>query len=110
RVLIVMGGTDATGAAGTLAAVCAAADGVAHVSVIAPEHSWDAVRAEAGEAVELLGPSPAFLEHASAADLVVSAAGPPAWALACLGVPGLLVAGGGDQRAGYRAALRGGSA
>src|SRR5699024_8598920 len=49
RVLIVMGGTDATGAAGTLAAVCAAADGVAHVSVIAPEHSWDAVRAEAGE-------------------------------------------------------------
>src|SRR5699024_3850510 len=57
RVLIVMGGTDATGAAGTLAAVCAAADGVAHVSVIAPEHSWDAVRAEAGEAVELLGPS-----------------------------------------------------
>src|SRR5699024_8221704 len=43
RVLIVMGGTDATGAAGTLAAVCTAAAGVAQVSVIAPEHSWDAV-------------------------------------------------------------------
>ena len=105
RVLIVMGGTDATGAAGTLAAVCAAADGVAHVSVIAPEHSWDAVRAEAGEAVELLGPSPAFLEHASAADLVVSAAGTTAWELACIGVPSLLVAVVENQRAGYEAAL-----
>src|SRR5699024_4501842 len=85
------------------AEVCAAADGVAHVSVIAPEHSWDAVRAEAGEAVELLGPSPAFLEHASAADLVVSAAGTTAWELACIGVPSLLVAVVENQRAGYEA-------
>ena len=105
RVLIVMGGTDATGAAGTLAAVCAAAEGVAHVSVIAPEHGWDAVRAEAGEDVELLAPSPAFLERASAADLVVSAAGTTAWELACIGVPSLLVAVVENQRAGYEAAL-----
>src|SRR5699024_10132488 len=68
-------------------------------------HSWDAVRAEAGEAVELLGPSPAFLEHASAADLVVSAAGTTAWELACIGVPSLLVAVVENQRAGYEAAL-----
>lgn len=105
RVLIVMGGTDATGAAGTLAAVCAAAAGVSRVSVIAPEHGWDAVRAEAGDDVELLAPSPAFLEHAGAADLVVSAAGTTAWELACIGVPSLLVAVVENQHAGYEAAL-----
>ncbi len=105
RVLIVMGGTDATGAAGTLAAVCTAAEGVDHVSVIAPEHSWEAVRAEAGDAIELLAPSPEFLERASTADLVVSAAGTTAWELACIGVPSLLVAVVENQRAGYEAAL-----
>ncbi|WP_422115101.1 GNAT family N-acetyltransferase [Brachybacterium sp. UNK5269] len=105
RVLIVMGGTDATGAAGTLAAVCGAADGVGRVSVIAPERNWDAVRAEAGDAVELIAPSPDFLDRAGAADLVVSAAGTTAWELACIGVPSLLVAVVENQRAGYEAAI-----
>lgn len=105
RVLIVMGGTDATGAAGTLAALCAAADGVGHVGVIAPEQSWDAVRSEAGREVELIAPSPAFLDRAADADLVVSAAGTTAWELACIGVPSLLVAVVENQRAGYEAAL-----
>lgn len=105
RILIVMGGTDATGAAGTLAAVCTAADGVRRVSVIAPEHSWDAVRAEAGDKIDLLPPSPEFLEHASAADLVVSAAGTTSWELACIGVPSLLVAVTENQRGGYETAL-----
>lgn len=105
RVLIVMGGTDATGAAGTLAAVCDAADGIGRVSVIAPEKNWDAVRSEAGDDVELIAPSPEFLAHARAADLVVSAAGTTAWELACIGVPSLLVAVVENQQAGYDAAL-----
>lgn len=105
RVLIVMGGTDATGAAGTVAAICAAADGIGHVSVIAPEQNWEAVRAEAGDEVELLAPSPEFLDRAGAADLVVSAAGTTAWELTCIGVPSLLVAVVENQRVGYEAAL-----
>lgn len=105
RVLIVMGGTDATGAAGTLASVCTAARGIGRISVIAPEQNWDAVRAEAGDGVELLAPSPEFLEHVSSADLVISAAGTTAWELACIGVPSLLVAVVENQRAGYEAAL-----
>jgi spore coat polysaccharide biosynthesis predicted glycosyltransferase SpsG/RimJ/RimL family protein N-acetyltransferase len=105
HVLIVMGGTDATGAAGTLAGVCAAAEGIGRVSVIAPEPNWEAVRAEAGDEVELLAPSPEFRARASAADLVVSAAGTTAWELACIGVPSLLVAVVENQRSGYEAAL-----
>lgn len=105
RVLIVMGGTDATGAAGTLAALCVAADGVEHVGVIASEQSWYAVREEAGREVELIAPSPAFLDRAADADLVVSAAGTTAWELTCIGVPSLLVAVVENQRAGYEAAL-----
>lgn len=105
RVLIVMGGTDATGAAGTVAAVCGAADGIGHVSVIAPERNWDAVRAEAGDDVELIAPSPEFLDRARTADLVISAAGTTAWELACIGVPSLLVAVVENQRTGYEAAI-----
>lgn len=104
-VLIVMGGTDATGAAGTVAAICTSAEGIGRVSVIAPERGWDAVRAAAGEGVELLAPSPAFLDRARAADLVVSAAGTTSWELACIGVPSLLVAVVENQHAGYEAAL-----
>ncbi|MBB5830909.1 bifunctional UDP-2,4-diacetamido-2,4,6-trideoxy-beta-L-altropyranose hydrolase/GNAT family N-acetyltransferase [Brachybacterium aquaticum] len=105
RVLIVMGGTDATGAAGTVAALCAAAEGIGKVTVISPEQNWDAVRAEAGDGIELLAPSPAFLDLACRADLVISAAGTTAWELACIGVPNLLVAVVENQRAGYEAAL-----
>jgi len=105
RVLIVMGGTDAMGAAGTVAAVCAAADGIGRISVISPEQNWEAVRAEAGDDVELLAPSPEFLDRACAADLVVSASGTTAWELTCIGVPSLLVAVVENQRAGYEAAI-----
>lgn len=105
QVLIVMGGTDATGAAGTLAAVCGAAEGIGRVSVIAPERNWEAVRSEAGDDVELIAPSPDFLDRAGAADLVVSAAGTTAWELACIGVPSLLIAVVENQRAGYEAAI-----
>lgn len=105
RVLIVMGGTDPTGAAGTLAAVCEAADGIRRVSVISPERNWPAVRAAVGDGVELIAPSPAFLDLVSSVDLVISAAGTTAWELACIGVPSMLVAVVENQRAGYEAAM-----
>ncbi|GAA4521560.1 hypothetical protein GCM10023160_08550 [Brachybacterium paraconglomeratum] len=105
RVLIVMGGTDPTGAAGTLAAVCSAADGISQVSVVSPERNWPAVRAAADDGVELIAPSPAFLDLVSSVDLVVSAAGTTAWELACIGAPSMLVAVVENQRAGYEAAM-----
>ncbi|MGO3209998.1 MAG: GNAT family N-acetyltransferase [Brachybacterium sp.] len=105
RVLIVMGGTDPTGAAGTLAAVCGAAEGISRVRVISPEKNWEAVRAAAGDAIELIAPSPAFLDLVSSVDLVISAAGTTAWELACIGVPSMLVAVVENQRAGYEAAM-----
>ncbi|HEY0248897.1 MAG TPA: bifunctional UDP-2,4-diacetamido-2,4,6-trideoxy-beta-L-altropyranose hydrolase/GNAT family N-acetyltransferase [Gryllotalpicola sp.] len=104
-VLIVMGGTDATGAAATVAAVCRGAAGVRRVTVVVPARHWDAVRAEAGGDVELVAPAPDFLDRAAAADLVVSAAGTTSWELVCIGVPSLLVAVVENQRAGYEAAI-----
>ncbi len=104
-ILVVMGGTDATGAAGTIAAVCTAARGAGDVTVIARASAWDDVRAAAGDEVRLEEPSPAFLDRARDADLVVSAAGTTAWELACIGVPSLLVAVVANQVAGYEAAL-----
>jgi spore coat polysaccharide biosynthesis predicted glycosyltransferase SpsG/RimJ/RimL family protein N-acetyltransferase len=104
-VLIVMGGTDATGAAATIASVCRAAAGVGRVTVVAPGQHWDAVRNEAGDDVELVVPAPDFLERAVDADLVVSAAGTTSWELACIGVPSVLVAVVENQRAGLEAAV-----
>ena len=109
-VLIVMGGTDAAGAAGTLASLCDRADGVGRITVIAPKHSWDAVRSEAGERAQLEAPSPEFLDHVVAADLVISAAGTTSWELACIGVPSLLVAVVENQEAGLEAAVQEGIA
>ena len=104
-VLVVMGGTDATGAAGTIAAVCRRAAGVGRVTAIASGSSKDAVRREAGDDVEVLEPSPEFLEMAARADLVVSAAGTTSWELICIGVPSVLVAVVANQRAGLDAAV-----
>jgi len=110
RVLIVMGGTDAMGAAATLAAVCRSAAGVGELTVIAPRQNWDAVREVAGHDVELIEPSIDFLDGAADADLVVSAAGTTSWELVCIGVPSLLVAVVENQRAGLDAAVADGVA
>ena len=109
-VLVVMGGTDATGSAATLAGICRAAEGVGSITVITPAQNWDSVRSEAGEGIELLEPGPGFLTRAARADLVVSAAGTTSWELACIGVPSLLVAVVENQRAGYEAAISAGIA
>lgn len=104
HVLIVMGGTDATGAAATVASVCTRARGADRITVISPRENWGAISAS-GEDIELLEPSPAFLDLASRATLVVSASGTTAWELACITVPSLLVAVVDNQKAGYDAAL-----
>ncbi|MCS6711042.1 UDP-2,4-diacetamido-2,4,6-trideoxy-beta-L-altropyranose hydrolase [Brachybacterium sp. EF45031] len=109
-VLIVMGGTDAMGASATIASVCARAQGIGRIRVISPQQNWAAVRAEAGDGVELITPSPELFEHVCTADLVLSAAGTTAWELACIGVPSLLVAVVDNQVAGYEAALEAGVA
>ncbi|WP_250258314.1 bifunctional UDP-2,4-diacetamido-2,4,6-trideoxy-beta-L-altropyranose hydrolase/GNAT family N-acetyltransferase [Dermabacter sp. Marseille-Q3180] len=110
RALIVMGGTDATGAAATIAGLCAGLPRNIELTVIAPTRHWEAVAEAAGPSVQLLEPTPAFLEIASTMDFVVSASGTSAWELACIGVPTLLVAVVDNQKAGYAAALDAGIA
>ncbi|MDU6927556.1 MAG: GNAT family N-acetyltransferase, partial [Dermabacter sp.] len=105
RVLIVMGGTDATSAAATIAGLCAGLSRPLALTVIAPKHHWQAVTEAAGAGVELLEPTPAFLDIAATMDVVISAAGTSAWELACIGVPTLLVAVVDNQKAGYAAAI-----
>lgn len=105
RVLIVMGGTDATSAAATIAGLCAGLSRPLALTVIAPKNHWQAVTEAAGAGVELLEPTPAFLDIAATMDVVISAAGTSAWELACIGVPTLLVAVVDNQKAGYAAAI-----
>ena len=105
RVLIVMGGTDATSAAATIAGLCAGLSRPLALTVIAPKNHWQAVTEAAGAGVELLEPTPAFLDIAATVDVVISAAGTSAWELACIGVPTLLVAVVDNQKAGYAAAI-----
>ncbi len=110
RALIVMGGTDATAAAATMAGLCASLPQQLELTVIAPKRHWEAVFEAAGRDVHVLEPTPAFLEIASTMDFVISAAGTSAWELACIGVPTLLVAVVDNQKAGYAAALNAGIA
>ena len=105
RVLIVMGGTDATAAAATMAGLCASLPQQLELTVIAPKRHWRAVTEIAGSSLELLEPTPAFLDIAATMDVVISAAGTSAWELACIGVPTLLVAVVDNQKAGYAAAI-----
>lgn len=104
HVLVVLGGTDATGASATVAAVCSGAAGVADVTVVAPRERWPSISAVAGD-VDLVEPGPDFLRRATRSDLVVSAAGTTTWELACIGVPSLIMAVVENQIAGYHAVI-----
>ena len=109
-VVVVLGGSDATGSAAVVAAVCAQASGVRSVSVIAPAAGWDGIRAAAGSSVQLLEPSADFPSRAARAHLVVSAASTTAWELACIGVPAVVIPVVDNQLIGYEAMLRRGIA
>jgi len=109
-VLVVMGGSDATGASATIASVCRRAARIAGVTVVAPAARWAAVREAAGEGVELVEPGPGFLDRAAAADLVVSTASTTTWELACIGVPTVLLAAVPNQQHVYDAVVARGAA
>lgn len=104
--VIVMGGTDAVGAAAVVTGVCALSSRIARCTVVAPEERWSEIeKAGRGLSLELLAPFPGLLDLASRADLVISAAGTTAWELACIGVPTALVAVVDNQVDGYEAAV-----
>jgi len=109
-VLIVLGGSDATGSAAAVATVCAQTAGVRSVTVVAPAARWDGIRSAAGRDIELVEPSADFPARAAAAHLVVSAASTTAWELACIGVPAVVVPVVDNQLIGYEAMLRRGIA
>ncbi|MFC4243505.1 hypothetical protein ACFOYW_08970 [Gryllotalpicola reticulitermitis] len=110
EVVVVLGGSDATGSAAVVAAVCARTAGVRSVTVVAPTSGWDGVRAAAGPSVHLVEPSADFPALAAAAQLVVSAASTTAWELACIGVPAVVIPVVDNQFIGYEAMLRRGLA
>jgi len=109
-VLVVLGGSDATGSAGAVSAVCARTAGVRSVTVVAPAARWAEIRSAAGGNVELVEPSADFPDRAAAAHLVVSAASTTAWELACIGVPAVVIPVVDNQLIGYEAMLRRGIA
>jgi spore coat polysaccharide biosynthesis predicted glycosyltransferase SpsG/RimJ/RimL family protein N-acetyltransferase len=87
RVLVVMGGTDATGATAAVVRelLRAAGAGVAHLTVVVPEERRDEVRRAAEPAVTVLGPQDDLPMLAVQHDLVLTAAGTTVWELACAG-------------------------
>ncbi|MFJ4107275.1 GNAT family N-acetyltransferase [Oerskovia enterophila] len=104
--VVVMGGTDAVGAAAVVTGVCGLSSRIARCTVVAPEERWAAIRkAGRGLSLELLLPFPGLLDLASRADVVISAAGTTAWELACIGVPTALVAVVDNQVDGYEVAV-----
>lgn len=109
-VLVVLGGSDATGSAAVVAGVCVQTPGARSVTVVAPPGGWDGIRAAAGESVRLAEPSADFPSLAARAHLVVSAASTTAWELACIGVPAVVIPVVDNQLIGYEAMLRRGIA
>jgi UDP-2,4-diacetamido-2,4,6-trideoxy-beta-L-altropyranose hydrolase len=105
RVLVLFGGTDATGMAMTGATAAAAAFPGAHVRVVAP--------ASAGGAAPEPGGPITRLEHVEqihvemlAADLVLSAGGTTLWELCCLARPMAVVAVADNQQPTYDEMVR----
>ncbi|MGN6125435.1 MAG: hypothetical protein ACTHON_02630 [Humibacter sp.] len=109
-IVVVLGGSDATGSSALVARVCAQAPGARSVTVVAPAGNWDGIRAAAGSSVRLVEPSAEFPSLAARAHLVVSSASTTAWELACIGVPAVVIPVVDNQRIGYEALLRRGIA
>jgi spore coat polysaccharide biosynthesis predicted glycosyltransferase SpsG/RimJ/RimL family protein N-acetyltransferase len=111
-VLVVLGGTDASGASPAVVALCASLDvPLAKVTVVSPSQSRGAVHeASDGLPVEIVGPQDDLPALAATHDVVLSAAGTTVWELACVGVPTGLVAVVENQRTGYERAVAAGVA
>jgi spore coat polysaccharide biosynthesis predicted glycosyltransferase SpsG len=100
RVLVLFGGTDASGMTRTAALAAARAFPDAEIRAVAPRGIEPAV-AGLSERITALPPVDAIHEEMLRADLVVSAAGTTLWELCCLARPTAVVAVAGNQVAGY---------
>lgn len=111
-VLVVLGGTDASGASPAVVALCASLDvPVSRVTVVSPSQSRGAVHeASDGLPLDVVGPLDDLPGLAATHDVVLSAAGTTVWELACVGVPTGLVAVVENQRTGYERAVAAGVA
>jgi spore coat polysaccharide biosynthesis predicted glycosyltransferase SpsG len=101
RILAFMGGTDATGAIVPVAAALAALGRSVRATVIAADaHRTDVEGKLAGMPdARILSQSPAIGEFMADADIVISASGTSAWEVGTLGLPSILIAVVGNQRA-----------
>ncbi|MDT0164726.1 bifunctional UDP-2,4-diacetamido-2,4,6-trideoxy-beta-L-altropyranose hydrolase/GNAT family N-acetyltransferase [Actinotalea sp. AC32] len=107
HVLVVLGGTDATGAAAAVVAAIART-GVrtgAVTVIVRPDHAEVVRRAGAGLPLRLLGPQDDLPALAAAHDVVVTAAGTTVWELAAVGVATGAVVVAENQRIGYERAV-----
>lgn len=111
-VLVVLGGTDASGAAPAMVALCASLDvPVSKVTVVSPSQGRGAVHeASDGLPVEVVGPQEDLPALVAVHDVVLSAAGTTVCELACVGVPTGIVAVVENQRIGYERAVAAGVA
>ncbi|MFF4410202.1 PseG/SpsG family protein [Streptomyces sp. NPDC001404] len=111
HVLLVLGGTDARGAAKDLTRILLAQIPSLHLSVVTDDSAGvRALPAGPGQRVEVIAPTPALPQAMAAADLVVSAAGTTTIELCCLGVPAALVQVVDNQQAVYEGAVAHGCA
>ncbi len=115
EVLVVMGGTDALGAAPAIVRLATAAWAAAPIevrlTVVAPEAGHPRLLAAAdGRELTVLGPQEDLPGLAAEHDLVVSAAGTTVIELACVGVPIAIVAVTENQHTGYVRACEAGMA
>ncbi|KGM08820.1 spore coat protein, partial [Cellulomonas carbonis T26] len=107
HVLVVLGGTDATGAAAAVVAAIART-GVrtgAVTVIVRPDHAEDVRRAGADLPLRLVGPQDDLPALAAAHDVVVTAAGTTVWELAAVGVATGAVVVAENQRIGYERAV-----
>jgi spore coat polysaccharide biosynthesis predicted glycosyltransferase SpsG len=109
RVLGFFGGTDAFGAAPVLAELLVATGLPVAATIVAgspaTRSALAGVRAEKGQAIEVIGPTDELPGLIVGADLVITAAGTSTWEVMCLGAPAALVWVADNQRLGFERAV-----
>lgn len=105
RLLCFFGGTDAAGAAVTIAELAIATGEPFEATVVAAdlptEHALAALRVERGQSVTPIAPTDRLPALAAQADVAVIAAGGSTWEMLCLGVPTCLIWVAENQRQAY---------